>query len=70
MTLVSEIVEVPGLTLLGPFPAELQNHVTFTAARSANTRDSESADRLLQALSGADVAARLNRHGLESVTPR
>lgn len=64
LTLVSEIVEVPGLTLLGPLPAELQTHVTFTAARSANTRDSEAADRLLQALAGAGVAARLARHGL------
>ncbi len=66
LTLVSEMVEVPGLTLLGPFPAELQNHVTFTAARGADTPDAGSADRLLEALSGAGVAARLTRHGLAS----
>ncbi len=64
LTLVSEMVEVPGLTLLGPFPAELQNHVTFTAARGADTPDAGSADRLLQALAAASGATRLTRHGL------
>ena len=33
LTLVSEMVEVPGLKVLGPFPAGLQQEVTFTAAR-------------------------------------
>jgi molybdate transport system substrate-binding protein len=65
LTLVSEMIGVPGLKLLGPMPSELQNHVTFTAARSAKAQDHEAADRLLQALSGAGVAARLAGHGLE-----
>ena len=65
LTLVSEIVEVPGLKLLGPLPPALQSQVTFTAARGVTTKDSAAADRLLRALSGRDVAARLARHGLE-----
>lgn len=69
LTLVSEMVGVTGLKLLGPFPPALQNHVTFTAARGANSQDPVAADRLLQALSGADVGARLARHGLEPVRP-
>jgi molybdate transport system substrate-binding protein len=69
LTLVSEMVGVAGLKLLGPFPPALQHHVTFTAARSANSRDPEVADQLLQALSGAEVSARLARHGLEAVRP-
>jgi molybdate transport system substrate-binding protein len=69
LTLVSELVGVAGLKLLGPLPPPLQNHVTFTAARGVNSRDPEVADRLLQALSGANVGARLARHGLEPVRP-
>jgi molybdate transport system substrate-binding protein len=70
LTLVSEIVGVPGVKLLGPLPSELQRHVTFTAARSAKSPDHEAADRLLQALAGADVAARLAGQGLEPPGPR
>lgn len=69
LTLVSEIVEVPGLKLLGPLPPELQSQVTFTAARGAATKDPAAADLLLRALSGPAVAARLTRHGLEPAIP-
>jgi molybdate transport system substrate-binding protein len=70
LTLASELVDVPGLKLIGPFPPTLQNYVTFTAARSPAATDVVSADRLLQALGGADVAAQLPRFGLEPATPR
>ncbi len=69
LTLVSEMVDVPGLTLLGPFPPELQRHVTFTAARGTNSKHPGPSDQLIQALAGLDVAARLARHGLEPATP-
>jgi molybdate transport system substrate-binding protein len=70
LTLVSEIVGVPGVKLLGPLPSELQRHVTFTAARSAPAPDHDAADRFLEALSGAGVATRLSGHGLEPPGPR
>jgi molybdate transport system substrate-binding protein len=70
LTLVSEMTGVPGLKLLGAFPPELQTYVTFTAARGAAATDAESADRLLQALGGADVAAQLPRFGLEPAKPQ
>ena len=66
LTLVSEIVEVAGLKLLGPLPPDLQNLVTFTAARGVNAQDPTAADRLLQALAAASTSARLARHGLET----
>ena len=69
LTLVSEMVEVPGLKVLGPLPPELQRMVTFTAARGTGTGDAGTADRLLQALAGPAVAARLAKHGLEPATP-
>ena len=70
LTLVSEMIGVPGLKLLGPFPPELQTYATFTAARGVAATDAESAERLLQALGGADVAAQLSRLGLEPAQPR
>lgn len=69
LTLVSEMTDVPGLSLLGPFPPALQSYVTFTAARSAAATD-PGADRVIAALAGAEVAATLSRHGLEPPAPR
>ncbi|MGD9903340.1 MAG: substrate-binding domain-containing protein [Vicinamibacterales bacterium] len=65
LTLVSEIVEVPGVTLVGPFPPPLQRSVTFTAARGVGATDPAAADRLLDALAGVETARRLGAHGLE-----
>ena len=69
LTLVSEMVEVPGLKVLGPFPAGLQQEVTFTAARGHDRRDAAAADRLVQAMSGPTAATRLAGHGLMPATP-
>jgi molybdate transport system substrate-binding protein len=69
LTLVSEMLGVPGLTLLGPLPPPLQTYVTFTAARGATATDPGSADRVLQVLGGPEVAAQLPRFGLEPAAP-
>ena len=69
LTLVSEMVGVPGLKVLGPFPPELQQQVAFAAARGAGTADPAAADRFLQALAGPEVTARLGQHGLQSAAP-
>jgi molybdate transport system substrate-binding protein len=69
LTLVSEMVDVPGLTLVGPLPDELQRHVTFTAARGARSSQPAAADQLIQALAGPESAARLARHGLSPAAP-
>jgi molybdate transport system substrate-binding protein len=69
ITLVSEMVEVPGLKVLGPLPPELQRYVSFAAARRASTGNAAAADRLLQVLASVD-AARLAKHGLEPAPAR
>ena len=69
LTLVSEILPVPGLELVGPFPAEVQGYVSFAAGRSNAARDAQAADTLLDYLSGPDFAAALAAHGMESVGP-
>ena len=67
LTLMSEILPVPGLQLLGPLPADVQGYVTFTAGRSSNPKDADAASALLRHLSGPAVAAALRAHGLEAV---
>lgn len=69
MTLVSEILPVPGLELVGAFPAEVQAYVSFAAGRSDTASDAQAADALLECLSGADFAAALAINGMESVGP-
>lgn len=64
LTLVSEMVVVPGLQLLGPLPPGLQRHVTFVAARRAGTDGAAAAGRALEVLGGIDAAV-LARYGLE-----
>jgi len=68
LTLVSEILPVPGLELVGPIPAELQGYVSFAAARGSSAADSAAADALLRYLAGPAVAVALSEHGMESTT--
>ena len=67
MTLISEILPVPGVQLVGPLPADLQNYVSFAAARSAHAKDPGAADALLRQLSGPTMSAALEEHGMEAV---
>ncbi|TDI44697.1 MAG: ABC transporter substrate-binding protein [Acidobacteria bacterium] len=67
LTLVSEILPVPGLELVGPLPAELQNYVSFTAARGVATGDARGADALLEYLAGPAFAAVLRKYGMEPI---
>ena len=67
MTLISEIL-VPGVQLLGPFPAEMQNYIVFTGARASNARDAEAASGVLRFLRGPEAAAAMKAHALEPLT--
>ena len=64
MTLISEIL-IPGVQLLGPFPAEMQNYIVFAAVRSPDAKNIEAADALLHYLAGPEAAAAMKAHALE-----
>lgn len=70
LTLLSEMTNVPGLTVLGPLPSDLQQYVGFAAARRPYADASIAAERLLEALAGPEIASRLARHGLEPPSAR
>jgi molybdate transport system substrate-binding protein len=67
MTLISEILPIPGVQLLGPVPGDLQDYVTFEAARSAHAPDASPAAALRRALVGPVFTSALESHGMESV---
>jgi molybdate transport system substrate-binding protein len=65
ITLMSEIVPVPGVELLGPLPPEFQGYVGFAAGVNTAARDAQAARALLQFLVGPAGAPVFRAKGLE-----
>jgi molybdate transport system substrate-binding protein len=65
ITLVSEILPVPGIELLGPFPEEFQGYVRFTAAVGTAAKNPEAAEALIQFLAGPDAQASIQARGMQ-----
>jgi len=67
MTLVSEILPAaPGVTLVGPLPAEVQGYVTFRAAAGSNAKNADGAKALVQFLKGQAAAPVYKAKGMEA----
>ena len=62
---ISEILAVPGATLVGPIPAEIQNYTVYAGGVSANAKDASAAKALLEALSGPVARETLKGKGME-----
>lgn len=62
---VSEILAVPGATLVGPIPAEIQNYTVYAGALSPSARDPAVAQSFLALLGSAEARAVLNAKGME-----
>jgi molybdate transport system substrate-binding protein len=67
LTLVSEILPAPGVELLGPLPAEVQNYVSMSAGVGAKARNADAAKALVKFLAGPSVAPILKAKGMEAV---
>jgi molybdate transport system substrate-binding protein len=65
ITFISEMLTVPGATVVGPLPGELHNVNTYTAAIPAGGASVDAAMALLRALTDPASAARWNAAGLE-----
>ncbi len=65
MTLVSEILPMPGVELVGPLPRELQTYVNFAAGVSTKAADAEAGKALIQFLAGPKAAAVYKAKGME-----
>jgi hypothetical protein len=61
----SDLVPTPGIELVGPLPAEIQNFTVLSAGIGAETADPAAAKRLILLLSSPAVHPVLRESGLE-----
>jgi len=67
---VSELIHVPGVSLVGTIPAELQPMVFFAAALTTTTRQLEAATALVRFLASPEAAPAITSGGLTPVARR
>ena len=63
---MSELLVVPGITVLGPLPEELQNYTTYTAAVSSSPGDAAAARALLARLVAPAARSWPAGHGMQA----
>jgi molybdate transport system substrate-binding protein len=62
---ISEILAVPGVTLVGPLPSEIQHYTVYAGAVAAASHETEAARRFLGMLGGPRGIAVLRAKGME-----
>ena len=67
---ISEILPVPGVTLVGPLPPPLQSYIVFAAAIPAGNTTPEPAAAFVAALSAPAAQDAWRKSGMEPVAPR
>ena len=58
------VLTAPGLDIVGPFPAEVQENVVFTAAVASNAENGAAAKALIEYLSGPSAIAIIKSKGM------
>ena len=64
---ISELMEVPGIDIVGPLPADLHAVTIFSGGLFAASPRRDAGMALLKFLSGADIAPLYERKGLDAV---
>ena len=62
---LSELIHLPGITLVGPMPEPVQIITTFSGAVCAASTQADAAQGLLDFLASPEAAAAKRRHGME-----
>jgi molybdate transport system substrate-binding protein len=62
---IGEIIGQPGVTLVGPLPAEIQNYTVYAVGVGAHAKEAEAAKAFIKVLTGPSAAAVLKSKGLE-----
>ena len=65
ITLASEIMQAPGLELVGPLPGRFQNYVHFAAGVSVKARNAEAANALIRFLTSPKAAPTFSAKGIQ-----
>ena len=58
------VLTAPGLDVVGPFPADLQQEVVFTGAAAADTKQGDAAKALLGYLKSPEASAIIKAKGM------
>jgi molybdate transport system substrate-binding protein len=66
ITLVSEIMQAPGIQLVGPLPERFQGYVRFAAGVSATAQNREAANALIQFLTSPKAAPTFKAKGIQT----
>ena len=66
ISMISDIIGIPGAELLGPLPPELQNYLVETAAVGTKASDPAAARALIEYLGGPEAAAALKAKGMDT----
>ena len=61
---VSELIHVPGISFVGPIPAELDRHSTYVAAVTTMAKEPEAAMTLIRLLSSSKAESMVLNEGL------
>ena len=61
----SELMDLPGIDVIGPLPADIQITTTFSAGIAARAARPDAARQFIDFLVAADAAALKRRHGLD-----
>ena len=62
---LSELMNLPGIEVIGPMPAGTEIVTTFSAGRCTASAQPDAADALLRFLASPDTAPAKRRHGMQ-----
>ena len=67
---VSELLHVPGITFVGPIPAELQPRFAYSGAMTAAVKEPDAARALIRFIASPEAAATIANAGLAPIAAR
>jgi molybdate transport system substrate-binding protein len=65
VVVMTQIITTPGVALVGPLPSEIQIHISFEGAVSANSKAPDAARALLKFLTGPTAIPVIKAQGME-----